>query len=1578
MKRILAIAAFLGLTTFWACHLGPESSKDTFDVVGDTSWTHCDTLEILLMDDSGRVLDTLYRDPLDNLDDLKDLSADKYQGGKARVQIKGYFENGDICVDQTRSFEAGGTKVKVDTVKDPNASPASVVPDQEFLSLTAEGPSAKVKGHVLPLYADQGIYWSLDSTGAASLDVAADSAVGEVSVKPLALGETFLTLKSRKDPSKTAKVRVRVNASAAQSVTLDNDSLTLYVNGPKDSLKAVVLPHLADATVAWSSADPEVAQVDTAGRVTPGKEGRTVVRAVTANGKRDSAVITVIPDVPNLVVSSKPGAAVNVALAFHAHVTQKVGHLVSYAWDFHGDGTWDDSIPGPFHGDSVRLDSIEAKYSSEGVFTARFRVRDSEGNIGLAERTVDIGNQAPEIMSIRGDTTISVKDSIPMLATVRDLDGKVAWAGWDYEGDGLFDDTLLAADTLVEVVLGHKYHEAGNYLAIFKALDGNGKARLDTARIKVEFDEPVADMGGDTTVIVNSDIPIKVKGTDRFGPIVKRELKVGDGPFVSLSNQDTIIKAPATPAVLTFIGRVTDNDGLTDVDTLKVTVILSANADLANLTVTSGELVPAFKPSTGNYAVQVDFQDSLVRVTPTAKDPAAIITVNAKAVASGAASDAVKLQVGANNNVFQVLVTAPDGSQRTYSVSVARNPNAEATLKNLVGAGFTLKPAFAANILEYVDTVPAATAAIILRPTVASAGATVAIDGEPIASGTPSGPLPLVFGDNAFNVVVTAMDGASTTTYKVRIVRLTKLVIYRKLGSAAAVPADSTQLPLGVSVPISSPGATGFTFSRWSILEGGAAIADSASNPTSLTMSSGLVKVQAAFILNRWTITGSAEGCGSINPPGQVTLDHGTPVNYTITPAAGCRIVSVKIDGVEDSTALDGAYSFGPVTANRTLAATFIRTFVLKSKAGPGGTISPDSVKLDSGKAQEFTIAPAAGKRIQSVKLDGQPDSLAAKRTIIADADHLLEATFIAGYTLTAAIAQGQGTVTPASVGVDSGQGATFTISASANPPYRFLSLTDNGTDMKLPANTTSYSLSAIDKPHALQIRFLRRYNLSVTASGPGSVSGTAGLADSGSSNTFTLAPASGAVIKSLLVDGVATTPPGNNIIAFNGLNADHGIAVTFVKRFTVATTWNTNAVSGGAGGSISPVNPSVDSGAAQVLGVTANAGYRLRSLLVNGGAVTPTSSYTFASVNAAQALHANFWKTFRVTAVSAGGGTVSPADTTVDSAGAATLNFTVASGYRFDRLRCNGQTPKVDFPNPWIINPVGEAQACSVYFMRRYVLTGVAGAGGTISPADITVDSLGRSTFLISPASGFRVDSVFDNGVLVTATGTDLGDKTYELAGISANHTVRATFRRYYDFKTSVSAGGTISPADGWIDQGANLTFTMTASAGFELTGLTDNGVSVIGLVVGNRAGSSQYTLTNVAGGHTVIAAFARRGVLLTAVSNVFRDKEKGIDTVPPVGVAIPLEKIQVIGDSVEVKTLSGNEATIAATATFEACKVCGVLYFQHWNLVSPKGDEKEVGSENPMKIMADDDYKYRAIYSTTRPPRLILGAGQ
>lgn len=223
----------------------------------------------------------------------------------------------------------------------------------------------------------------------------------------------------------------------------------------------------------------------------------------------------------------------------------------------------------------------------------------------------------------------------------------------------------------------------------------------------------------------------------------------------------------ALTATTSYWVRATNSEGSADSETATVTV-LQASTDLASLALSTGTLDPVFAASTTSYAVAVPSGTTSLTVTPTAVDTMATLTVNGATVASGAASDPINLNVGAN--VIQVIVSRATLTDKTYTVTVTRAASSNADLASLVPGTGALSPAFAAGTTSYVSFVPNSTTSITLTPTVADAAATVTVNGVTVASGAASAAINLTEGVNVLSVVVTAQN-ASTKTYTHRVVR---------------------------------------------------------------------------------------------------------------------------------------------------------------------------------------------------------------------------------------------------------------------------------------------------------------------------------------------------------------------------------------------------------------------------------------------------------------------------------------------------------------------------------------------------------------------------------------------------------------------------------------------------------------------------------------------------------------------------------------------------------------------------------------------------------------------------------------
>ena len=176
----------------------------------------------------------------------------------------------------------------------------------------------------------------------------------------------------------------------------------------------------------------------------------------------------------------------------------------------------------------------------------------------------------------------------------------------------------------------------------------------------------------------------------------------------------------------------------------------SSNADIESLTI-NGEVVEAVE-GVYSYTVGASVELAAVTVNYTLAHPKASATP-----ASGFTVDVPNAGDPANTQV--ITVTAEDGTQATYTVSVAKSAEAskDATLSALSVEGYTLDPAFDANIEAYTITKAYGASdpelsAVSATPNDANAHAYITQI------------------ENGFNIDVTAEDGSTHKYYTITIV----------------------------------------------------------------------------------------------------------------------------------------------------------------------------------------------------------------------------------------------------------------------------------------------------------------------------------------------------------------------------------------------------------------------------------------------------------------------------------------------------------------------------------------------------------------------------------------------------------------------------------------------------------------------------------------------------------------------------------------------------------------------------------------------------------------------------------------
>ncbi|HLP41455.1 MAG TPA: PKD domain-containing protein, partial [Fibrobacteria bacterium] len=398
------------------------------------------------------------------------------------------------------------------------------------------------------------------------------------------IGDTPVFEQSRLWVAQSGKVKVDTVKDPwvqPRGVVLSPAELALWLGGADTVVEARIEPAYADQNLVFTVEDegtlslaPDTTRPGRAVRLKPIRTGEARIKAASAKDASMFAVLSVKvkQDAPRLAISASASeTAIDHPVVYACTTRQDYGSITSFAWDLDGDGAWDDSLAGDWPGTEAVLPARSTRYAREGRVMPRFRVLDTEGNVAETTVSVDVRNDAPEIRGIRKDTVISIRDSVPMFAIAEDRGGGIRWVGWDFDGDGTFDDTAVAADSVVEMHTGYRYPEAGEYEVGLEVRDVQGKPTRASFKVSVERDPPVADAGRDTTVVVGTAMRIRAGGSDKHGIIVKREVRVG-AAFVTLSKPDTTLRAPSEPAVLEYVIRVTDDDELSDEDTVLVTV----------------------------------------------------------------------------------------------------------------------------------------------------------------------------------------------------------------------------------------------------------------------------------------------------------------------------------------------------------------------------------------------------------------------------------------------------------------------------------------------------------------------------------------------------------------------------------------------------------------------------------------------------------------------------------------------------------------------------------------------------------------------------------------------------------------------------------------------------------------------------------------------------------------------------------------------------------------------------------------------------------------------------------------------
>ncbi len=578
--------------------------------------------------------------------------------------------------------------------------------------------------------------------------------------------------------------------------------------------------------------------------------------------------------------------------------------------------------------------------------------------------------------------------------------------------------------------------------------------------------------------------------------------------------------------------------------------------------------------------------------------------------------------------------------------------------------------------------------------------------------------------------------------------------------------------------------------------------------------------------LAAYTITASAGTGGSISPSGGVSVQSGANQTFTITPNSGYKIVGVTVDGVSQGTI--PSYTFSAVSANHTISATFaaLTYYTLStSKAGTGsGSVvtDPTGSSFPAGTKVTLTATPDANSIFSSWSGGCSGNTNPCQVTMSSNVS--VTATFNPKtYTITASAGTG-GTISPSGgVSVQSGANQSFTI--APNSGYTISSVL---VDSVSQGAITSYTFQTVAANHTINATFatIPNYTLNIfkngTGSGTVSTSPTGTSFSSGTQVTLTALPDANSVFSGWSGGGCS----GNSTTCQVMMNSIVSVTATFnLKTYTITA-------SAGTGGSISPSGGvSVQSGANQIYTIAPNGGYTISNVLVDGASQGVISSYTFTGVTANHTISATFTTipnyNLNIFKNGTGSGTVSTSPTGASFSSGTQVTLTalpdansVFSGWSGGGCSGNSTTCQV------MMNSIVSVTA--TFNLKTYTITASAGTGGSISPSGVTnVQSGANQSFTIAPNSGYTISNVLVDGASQGVISS------YTFTGVTANHTISATFTTIPNYNLNIFKNGTgsgtvsTSPTGASFSSGTQVTLTALPDANSVFSGWSGGGCS-------------------------------------------------------------------------------------------------------------------------------------------------------
>jgi len=522
--------------------------------------------------------------------------------------------------------------------------------------------------------------------------------------------------------------------------------------------------------------------------------------------------------------------------------------------------------------------------------------------------------------------------------------------------------------------------------------------------------------------------------------------------------------------------------------------------------------------------------------------------------------------------------------------------------------------------------------------------------------------------------------------------------------------------------------------------------------------------------------------------------NNGDKITITPNPKTGYKVDKIIVNEKPLNT---DVYEFTMGSADTTVEVTYKRkSYYVIVSVPEGGTAEANT--STAGYGDKITITPSQydGYKFDKITVNGVEKTGTTFDMPDGDARVVVYFTKIPYTIKVNCIGSGTASCSPTTAGV----GEKITITAKGATGYTVGSIkvneeTIDGYTFFMPAKDTTVEVTFVKGGYAV--------NLTVGDNGTAYVSAT--TAGYGDKITITATPATGYVLDTIKVDGVALEP---GVTEFTMGDAETNVEVTFKKASYSIT------VSVPEGGSAEANKTKAGYGDRITITDTAKDGYEFDKITLNDTAISGKSF----DMPAGEAKVVVYFKKipYTITVTYSEGGTASCKPTTAGVGDQVKITTNAAAGYKVASIKVNTKAIEGDtFEMP--------AQNTTVYvtFTKTvYPVMLTVGDNGTASVSAEKATMGDKITVTAKPATGYLIDSIKFNG-----SSLDVNKPEFVMGAGEAK--VVVTFKKAsYSITVSAPEGGTAKADATTAGYGDLITISTTDKAGYEFDKITVNGI--------------------------------------------------------------------------------------------------------------------------------------------------------